>query len=116
MDKNKELCELLGIEWHEPKWYSDRKMWNCTICGTWTHEIPACVKKNPDFTTPAGIVQLLGIMRGRDDWYKFAYEYLIFDYYDKREYFYALPIDYYLLDATGRLRDAAIEFLKITNK
>ena len=50
MDKNRELCELLGICWHEQVDYNTLQ---CKHCGTamlfpWQH--------NPDFTTDAGKV------------------------------------------------------------
>jgi hypothetical protein len=81
MDKNRELCELLGICWHE--------------------------QPNPDFTTDAGKVRLLRILRNRDDWHKFA-KFCGFDEIQANSLF---RIDY-ILDTTGRLRDKAIAFLK----
>jgi hypothetical protein len=84
--KNRELAELLGLTWHE---VTDQTMLHdlCS-CRDWD-----CKEINPDFTTDAGKVGLLRLMEKREDWPK------------------VIRIDY-ITNTTGKLRDAAIEFLK----
>jgi len=87
MDKNKQLCELLGIQWYD-------------LAGPGVYD-------NPDFTTDAGKVRLLRILRNGDDWHKFA-KFCGFDEIQANSLF---RIDY-ILDTTGLLRDKTITFLK----
>jgi len=103
---------LLGICWHVPRkeiFIKNDKM-ECGKCCQWLKIRPAKDEYqltggyefvNPDFTTPSGIVQLLGIMRERKDWKEF---YL--------KLYWSTFVDNYILDTTGKLRDAAINFLK----
>jgi len=114
MDKNKELCELLGICWHEIKIVDGKYVCSCgKIAGML---FDSCEFSNPYFTTPSGMVQLLGIMRERDDWPEFVEEKIGASVYQRnRGWIVTINLDY-IFDTTGKLRDAAIEFLKITNK
>ena len=99
MDKNRELCELLGIPWQEETVeYCDGK--NGGRCRIVRGE-------NPDFTTDAGKVRLPRILRNGDDWHKFA-KFCGFDEIQANSLF---RIDY-ILDTTGLLRDKTITFLK----
>jgi len=97
MNKNRELCELLGICRHVGK---EDMPEMCSICNQWFRE-------NPDFTTDAEKVRLLRILRNGDDWHKFA-KFCGFDEIQANSLF---RIDY-ILDTTGLLRDKALEFLK----
>ena len=125
MDKNKELCGLLGICWHEIIVQASDDI-NFTLNKTYcscgkafrydSDYFKHTKESNPEFTTPEGIVQLLGIMRERKDWDKFAQKYL---HLKMLHFFpdgtnradYEISINY-ILNTTGKLRDAAIEFLK----
>ena len=92
MDKNRELCELLWIPWHEHN----------TDC-----MYSPCYKSNPDFTTDAGKVMLLRTLRDRGDWHDFAKSCGV----DEIRANSMFRIDY-ILDTAGQLRDRAIDFLK----
>jgi hypothetical protein len=98
MDKNRELCELLGICWHEPIATPDGESIRC-ICGKihWWRGYP----DHPDFTTDAGKVMLLREMRKQEDWKKFY-----------NSLHWSTFAEDYILDTTGLLRDKAIAFLK----
>ena len=87
MDKNKQLCELLGIQWYD-------------LAGPGVYD-------NPDFTTDAGKVRLLRILRNRDDWHDFAK----FCGVDEIQANSLFRIDY-IFDTTGLLHDKCIEFLE----
>ena len=120
---NKELCKLLGICWHE--WVEnkghDAEPLMCKKCWKYPEE----VGQNPDFATPEGIVQLLGIMESREDYEDFGDLNLIFCTWDaNNKKKFAVPIKY-IVEEEGRQkivnkvinflsnrRDAAIEFLK----
>jgi hypothetical protein len=73
-DKNKRACELLGICWHEYTYKANDFLYECS-CG-FKISVPCedvilehVKSSNPDFTTPAGRIQLLEIMSKREDWY-----------------------------------------------
>ena len=109
MDRNRELCELLGICWHER--VCDLTM-KCT-CGDFHSLSAGPFPDNPDFTTDAGKVMLLREMRKREDWFEFLNEhgdrYRIYDGDQIKEDM--IPVDD-ILDTTGQLLDKAITFLK----
>ena len=69
-DLNKELCELLGIVWHEMKIKIGDRVYNQCLCGFFadsSNDAKKHVKENnPDFTTDSGKVQLLREIRKRD--------------------------------------------------
>jgi hypothetical protein len=102
MNKNRELCELLGICWHEGTLVIYAREGNVIECSKCRSR-----DSNPDFTTDAGKVRLLRILRNRDDWHKFAK----FCGVDEIQANSLFRIDY-ILDTTGLLRDKAVEFLK----
>ena len=102
MDKNKELAELLGICWHEVSGtypLDPEGTMCCNTCECYVDNIN--LHSNPDFSTPEGIVSLLGIMHQRGDWDTFHLK-----------LYWSTFVDNYILDTTGKLRDKAIEFLK----
>jgi len=109
-DLNKELCGLLGICWHEEigavKPPDNSWIYACR-CGC-SFRRKGGIKihieeSNPDFSSPAGIVELLGILRKKKDWRKFYYG---LDWSDF--------VGDYLIDKSSRLKlmDTAIKFLK----
>ena len=71
-DKNRFVAERLGLCWHEWDWREASQTYRCTKCGAYLMDIP--VPTNPAFDSDAGIVQLLRLMRGRDDWSEFVFE------------------------------------------
>jgi hypothetical protein len=93
MDKNKQLCELLGIQWYD-------------LAGPGVYD-------NPDFTTDAGKVELLRLIRKQKDWYYFVKQ---MDIGLVRrnpigERFTLLNTEY-ILDTTGLLLKAAVEWME----
>ena len=108
-DINKELCELLGIQWHKAEWRVERRMWMCSACGTWDQGISACVKQNPDFISNP--VALLREMRKREDWEEF----MILNMDKMGEWIYNTITDY-MADDTGKLAIAARDFLRREKK
>ena len=97
---NKELCGLLGIEWHEL-----RMIWQCT-CGICfdddVNELREHIKRcNSDFTSEAGRVQLLKLMFERKGFDKFI-DLMV------NPYNFIL----YLRDDNGAFARAARDFLK----
>lgn len=99
MDKNKKLCELLGIHWIASKP-------SIEICdgknGGRCKIIRDPADQNPDFLSDSGRIELLRIMEKREDWLDFQ-PYVI---WDRR-----LP---YLTEPKGgtKLVDAVIGFLE----
>lgn len=105
MDKDKYIAERLGLCWHDPVFTSmgsNSIKHRCVRC----HEIVPYVGYNPDFSTPAGTVLLLGLMMKRDDWGgDFGFQQIIGGpEYDK--------IDVSYITKPGTLRDAVYEFLR----
>ena len=104
MDKNRELAELLGLCWHE--WDNPvlhGQMYQCVLCG-----IVADIPWHPDYTSDAGKVQLLREMEKREDWLSFLNKVGLGGSYRRR---FSIYIEY-ILDTTGKLRYAVIEWLK----
>ena len=115
--KNKKVCELLGICWHIERRskfnpFTGSETWYCD-CG----EYGECVEGNPDFSTPAGIIQLLELMMARSDWnefYKWASDsQRILDYNSAGSVFVKLSL---LLNKTGLFRDRCLEWLEKETK
>ena len=116
MDKNQELCRLLGLPWHEhvsQKFMDDLNYSTCS-CG---NSFPSIVSlynhlkhKNPDYTSDAGKVQLLREMRKRKDWVMFIGK-ICSTYRIGREYVLYI-LDDYILNTTGKLGDVVIEWLR----
>ena len=111
---NKELCRLLEICWHEEDYLQAR---HCNIgcsCGfitTRKEELSFHASmSNPDFTSEAGRIKLLGIMRDRADWFRFLWR--IMPDVPARDESGTRMLDNYVLNKTGRLAIAARDFLK----
>jgi hypothetical protein len=104
---NKELCELLGICWHERKIPSCYN--KCQKCGYIAKDINTM--DNPDFTSDSGKIALLREMMKRKDSYGFfLYNGEVKTSWDGRD-LYNISVDY-LLDDTGKLAIAARDFLR----
>jgi hypothetical protein len=99
MDKNKELCELLGLCWHEP--IPDI----CCKCGS---REPF----NPDFSTDSGKIELLRLMPVEFVESLFSISEVEYHSYrpEKRMIVFAKFIDL-ITDTTGLLAQAAREWL-----
>jgi hypothetical protein len=64
-----------------------------------------------DFTTRYGIVYLLEVMMGREDWSEFADLKCFVVGQSAGEAKYYIPTDY-ITDKTGKLRDACLEWMR----
>ena len=102
MDKNKRICQILGIEWHEeldPDGY-------CS-CGQY-HTVTNPVPVNPNFTTDAGKVQLLREIRKLPNHKEFLY------FLTRKSTMVIEEINNilrdYIEDTTGKLLDAFLEW------
>ena len=93
MDKNRELHELLGLEW-KIKWI---------FTGAAYEERSS--KDNPDYAADPRLV--LREMMKREDWLDFR---LLMNRYSY-DHLTCIEIEL-ILDPTGKLRDMAIEWLK----
>lgn len=117
-EKDRYICQQLGICWHESLGYSNCDKQGVPInytcrCGGKTKygcDMSNHLKENPDFTTPEGIIKLLGIMRKRENWIRFLWR--IMPDVPSREESGTRMLDNYILDNTGKLRNAAIVFLE----
>ena len=102
MDKNKEFAELVGVCWHEneikPCSVGSMRL-PCSKCGSNDY--------NPDYAADPRLV-LVEMMK-RDDWKEFI-QWLFREYVSFEQIPYWL--EYFILDTTGRCRDAAIEFMR----
>ena len=117
---NKELCRLLGICWHETGGVgveeNGRIYSQCRICKKifrdreWGYNELGYESSNPDFTSEAGRIKLLGIMRDRADWFRFLWR--IMPDVPARDESGTRMLDNYVLNKTGRLAIAARDFLK----
>jgi len=109
MDKNKKLCELLGIHWHEWKKVAFDQVEECE-CGR-CRLFPW--QDNPNFLSDSGRIELLRIMEKREDWKdflcfsrKFYHDFSIVASVDKFISFVTEP------QPCTSLVDAVIEFLE----
>ena len=95
MDLNREFARLVGLCWHE----YDTETLNCIHCEKvmWRKD-----SNNPDYAADPRLV--LREMMKREDWHKF-----IGRIEDSRPSWF---VENYILNLTGKLRDAAIEFLR----
>jgi hypothetical protein len=110
---HKELAELLGLCWHE-FWSEDFDQldhWGkCKHC----HKAAGDVLPNPDFTSSDGKIELLRLMMKRKDKDDFLKHLLMWDEYDPVIYVGSVE-DYIIepiLDTTGRLAQAAVDYLR----
>jgi hypothetical protein len=111
-DINRELAELLGLCWHE---FNDNPE-QCSKCGKWFRGYYVD-SPNPDFTTDPGKIELLRLMEKRADWPEF-----LWFLWDKegiqigvvyKAFISNKGIPHiYITDTTGRLAQAAVEFLR----
>jgi len=83
MDKNKKLCELLGIEWREPY---NIKEWEYYLPDDGTPyytvfdpqdgtepSLRKIIPENPDFISDSGRIELLRVMEQREDYWNFLH-------------------------------------------
>ena len=112
MDKNRELHELLGHDWHLIIYHAESpniiEYWSCSCDKTFTdyYLMKEHLKKNnPDYAADPRIV--LREMRKREDWRKFCMTIGDIGLND-----WPLIKVGYVMDTTGKLRDMAIEWLK----
>lgn len=114
--KNKEMCQLLGIPWHAPRPNPQGKIGeNRCMCGKMyitTKELRFHVSQredeNPNFIIDP--VSLLKELKKREDWEAFIY--FKHDGYDPLKYCF----EDYLLDQTGKLLDLALEWMRKEKK
>lgn len=103
MNRDKEICEALGIEW--------KSTYRCEEDNN-----------NPDYASDAGKIQLLREMEKREDWSGF-FNYICMDKFGRLIPEFLIIYVWigrlipesllnYILDITGRLRDAAIEWMR----
>ena len=113
---NRELAGLLGLCWHE------NEIWPCSV-GSMRMPCSKCgsADYNPNFTTDSGKIELLRLMMKRwGEWDCFASKVGII-YYTRdgvdsnggtiESVHFATDNDY-ILDTTGLLAQAAVEFLR----
>jgi len=63
---NKRACSLLDIHWHNVEIIDGSYV--CKTCGVVANNcLTACSQYNPDFTTPSGRIELLEIMKEKDE-------------------------------------------------
>jgi hypothetical protein len=97
MDINRELAGLLGLCWHKWEYGLDY----CIRCKT------AIYTPNPDFASDSGKIELLRLMRFKVNFQLFLDSLTI----GESDLSGMIPVDY-LLDTTGLLAQAAVEFLR----
>ena len=115
---NREFQELIGGKcWHDlvpNDWPHNRllpiKHFKCTKCGIYTNSCEADI--NPDYAADPRLV--LREMMKREDWPDFS-ERLFWYIADKTELIKNF-CEVFILDTTGKLRDAAIKFMKEKEK
>lgn len=116
-EKDRYIAEKLGFCWHEPVYGNIYHPFLCSCGEDWRDEkyvLDHCHDANPDFA--ADPLRLLREMHKQRGWYEFLAKSL--DHY-QQEYGQDVLHDfagYYLLNTTGRLRDAAYEWLKGRDK
>ena len=101
---NRKLHEALGRCWHEP---AANKPWYCMKCKDYFHHT------NPDYCADPRLV--IEAMMERKDWPLFL-DYVGGDYYPPADPLagnISLIDCNLILDKTGKLRDAAIEWLEV---
>jgi hypothetical protein len=111
-DTNREFAELVGICWHE--WVEnkghDAELLMCKKCWKYPEE----VGQSPDFCADPRLV--LREMMKRDDWPEFCASIGLYEQWDQgeqgTEQEWMLVNVNLILDTTGKLRDAAIKFLR----
>jgi hypothetical protein len=112
-DKARYIVERTEGCWHEDFYtvqpYVEYNQDRIVACGKCHEPDPPT---NPTFLDPAGRIELLELMIGREDWEEFADRSMLIATVDlDNHYTYAVPI-YTILDNTGLLLDAAYQFMK----
>ena len=105
---NREICEKLGICWHE--WDTPTlqgQMFTCELCGEWSEK-----PYHPDFAADPGKIQLLREMVKREDFPLFMARLMYMgDSVEGIDWDHNIDIDY-ILDTTGLLALAARDFMR----
>ena len=115
MNKNKELHELLGLEWHTVLYLSTPPAphWECSCRRAFFdyYLMTEHLKKNsPDYAADPRLV--LREMMKRDDFDRFISNINAFSLDEDNDLINnAVPVDL-IMDTTGKLADIAIEWLK----
>ena len=108
LNKNKRFAELVGICWCEPEYYEE-DFDRCPKCGV-IYSAEREATEHPDYAADPRLV--LEVMK-RDDWkdfYKWASDHKrLLDYNSQGTVFVRLDV---FRDLTGKLRDAAIEWME----
>lgn len=68
-EKDKFICEKLGVCWHDVKIVDGRYVCDCDNIADGLFN--SCALSNPDFTSEAGRVQLLKLMEKHEDYFDF---------------------------------------------
>jgi hypothetical protein len=122
-DLNKELCQLLGICWHEIKFdpTGSNEFPYCQHCGRqdipWHWEYPngKCLRIasiNPDFTSEVGRVQLLKLIKKHKHFHRLIAKINCLSLDEDGDFIdNCIPVDL-MTDDTGKLAIAARDFLK----
>ena len=115
LNKNKRFAELVGICWCEPEYYNE-DIDKCHKCGA-IYSTGRRSTAHPDFAADPRIV--LREMMKREDWPEFSNEIGPCKHKPDISPFNYPPMEAseavyyeYILDTTGKLRDAAIEWLE----
>jgi hypothetical protein len=116
MDINKELAELLGLCWHEyDHWEGRYQVCRCGVKHFYSDKPVDWA--NPDFASDSGKIELLRLMMKREDWSKFAVYIWDAEVVINSQVIPQVAITIiYITNTTGRLAQAAVEFLKGQNK
>jgi hypothetical protein len=118
-DINRELAELLGLHWHERSDPQDGRLIVWCTCG-WKsgykydqfEELEKhCKEENPDFTSDSGKIELLRLLEKQGNLALFMVRLIyVGDTAEAIDWDNNIPYDY-LTDTTGRLAQAAVEWL-----
>jgi hypothetical protein len=111
-DKSRYIAERLVLCWHEPMAEGSQI---CGKCGNYFDFAEDVSEWNPTFFDPAGRIQLLELMMGRDDYYDFVHDlhWTQQTSTNRGDELLTIPIVYLTTNQdTGLLLDAAYRFLK----
>jgi hypothetical protein len=116
IDRNREVSKRLGLCWHEQKLQAEFDEVQCTCGRLYPDEVGLYdhfVRSNPDFSTDAGAVELLRLMRGRGVYHLFL-RYLYVDAKTIEETLDRSIVQY--ITTPGTLRDAVLEWKRKEEK
>ena len=106
MNPNQRFAELAGICLHDEGVEFDGARYRCPPCDATIN----CDNPTPDFDSEPW--RVLEVMMAREDWIEFADAHFLISTIDINGVTeYAVQIDY-ILDHTGKLRDAAITWME----